>query len=157
MRLWRHSGRRIWTRSEEFQKLRDWVPHFYLNRSDLICVRFITYYEEQQVAATRHNIDISEQAIITRFFGGNANYITNVVPSANLYISKKYEGRRLKAHSLKQWHKFTNENIQLQESQARLVAGYKHHFAQRAARYAGHKLHDLGRNVLAKTVRHGTS
>ncbi|KAG0585917.1 hypothetical protein KC19_2G049400 [Ceratodon purpureus] len=152
---------------KEFQKLRDWVPHFYLNRSDFICVHYITYYEEQnhrRVAATRHNIDISEQGIITRFFGGDAKYINNVVPSANLYISKLYEGRHLKAHSLKQWHKFTNGHIKLKESQARLLSGYKDHTTERAMQYsdhklhdaghqlhdAGHKLHELGRSVLSK-------
>ncbi|KAG0625358.1 hypothetical protein M758_2G048300 [Ceratodon purpureus] len=154
---------------KEFQKLRDWVPHFYLNRNDIVCVHYITYYEEQvdrQVAATRHNIDISEQGIITRFFGGDAKYINNVVPSANLYISKFSEEKdlmgHLMAHSLMQWHRFTNADIMLKEFQARLLTGYKDHTTERAMQYSGHKLHDaghklheLGRSVLSKAHRHG--
>lgn len=139
---------------KNFQKLRDWVPHFYLNQGDVICNEYIQYYKEQ-VSATEADIGISEQAIITRLFGGDAKYIKNVVPSANLNISKAFKGNKLLAHSLKQWHQYTDAAMELHQYQARLLDKYTRHTAQRAVHYTGHKLH--GRSVVVKTVRSGAS
>ena len=107
---------------EDFQNLQDWVPHFYLSREDMICLRYIKYYEDQmQARVTRANVPICKQGIWTRLCWGDAKYIRNVVPSANLYISTKYTDKvwNLKVHSLQQWHRFTDDNIWLEEFQAR--------------------------------------
>ncbi|KAG0605741.1 hypothetical protein M758_9G084600 [Ceratodon purpureus] len=93
---------------EKFKKLLDWIPHFYLNPSDIICLQYIRYYEKQHEVLTEENVEKSKQARITRqplkFFKKDVNIISNVVPSADVWISRKYKSNPVLAHSLKQWH-----------------------------------------------------
>lgn len=113
---------------KEFKKLRNWIPHFYLNPSDIICLQYIRYYEKQHEMATEENVEKSKQARITRrvfkkWFGKDVNIISNVVPSADVWISRQYKTNLLLAHSLKQWHQYPESADIRLKFQPRLLAG----------------------------------
>jgi hypothetical protein len=129
----------------EFEKLNDWSPHFYLNPSDLICLQYLKYYRKRHGNATLANV-VDPQVVITRLFGQKAKYLRNVVPSADLYISHKFKRNPLLAHSLKQWHKYTDTAIKLEKEQARLLAGGRHiaHETHELGNRIAHESHDIG-------------
>lgn len=123
---------------QEFVALEHWSPNMYLNPSDLVCLQYIKYYEKRQGKANILNV-VEPQGIITRLFGKDAKYISNVVPSAKLYISKMFHNNPLLAHSLKQWHKYQELEMQskmLERFEARLLGGHGHHF-----RHLAHEAH----------------
>jgi hypothetical protein len=107
----------------EFERLHDWSPHFYLNPRDLVCLQYLKFYRRRRHRdATPLNV-VDPQGVMTRLFGEDGKYLRNVVPSANLYISHKFEGNLVLAHSLKQWHKYTDTDIKLESEPVRLLAG----------------------------------
>jgi hypothetical protein len=118
---------------ERFKKLRDWIPHFYLNPRDLVCLQYVHYYGKQHQMATKENVDKSRQARITRrvfkrWLQFDVNFISNVVPSADVWISRQYRLNLVKAHSLKQWHRFPESGSDMisLEFQPRLLGGDGH-------------------------------
>ena len=135
----------------EFEKLHDWSPHFYLNPSDLICLQYLKYYRKRHGNTTLVNV-VDPQVVITRLFGQKAKYLRNVVPSADLYISHKFKRNPLLAHSLKQWHKYTDTAIKLEKEQARLLAGGRHiaHETHELGSRFAHEAHELGSHFAHK-------
>ncbi|XP_024382415.1 GDSL esterase/lipase At4g10955 [Physcomitrium patens] len=105
---------------EQFKKLQNWVPHFYLNPGDAICYQYIKFYRQGRCVENPTDL-ISPQAVLSGLFTPNAKYFNDAVPSADVYVSTwKQEKRRL-AHSLRQWHKYTPEHIKLEFRRARLL------------------------------------
>ncbi|KAG0632062.1 hypothetical protein M758_1G301300 [Ceratodon purpureus] len=115
----------------QFEKLRDWVPHLYLNPGDPFCFRYIEFYKAQQGQPfiTPEGV-MSSQGVLSGLFHQNATLFKNVVPSADLHISNwqshgnwpsysnsewnvTLQSQRL-SHSLRQWHKYKREYIELQ-------------------------------------------
>lgn len=138
----------------QFQKLQDWIPHLYVNPSDLICLQYLKYYRKRHGKVTVANV-VDLQAVITRLFGQKAKYLRNVVPSADLYISHKFNRNPLLAHSLKQWHKYTDTAIKLKKEQARLLPSGRHsaHETHNIGSLA-HGAVELGNHLLHKGISH---
>lgn len=114
---------------EQFQRLQHWVPKLHLNPGDPICREFISFYTGEGRRVRSPGDIISPQGVLSGLFSENVRILKNVVPSADLYIStwranpkwyakhapgllKEVVAGRL-PHSLRQWHKYTEEYIGL--------------------------------------------
>ena len=106
----------------QFHNLRHWTPHLYLNPGDPFCHQYINFYRARrgQPVGTPGEV-MSTQGLLSSLFNRNPTYFKSVVPSADLHISTWERGHRRLAHSLRQWHKYKPEYIELLDYRVRLL------------------------------------
>ncbi|XP_024367975.1 uncharacterized protein [Physcomitrium patens] len=99
---------------ESYKKLADWVPKLYINKDDLLCMRFHKYYSKKQT-----NVPNLPVRALMRILGRNDKYIT-LMPSVDMYISDyKDPSVSLAAHKLKQWYAI--ETVRVETTSYRLL------------------------------------